>query len=107
MNATEAFARLGLTPDASPANVHDRFRQLAKTAHPDGGGSIYAYDDLVKARIAAMRHVMDALCPDCAGTGRVLLARGWQSCMLPCARCGETGKLHPPKKSLDDSTGKA
>jgi DnaJ-class molecular chaperone len=100
MNATEAFALLRLTPNASPEDIHRRFRQLSKIAHPDGGGTVYAYDQLVQARLAATRYALDDMCPNCAGVGRVLLSRGWQSVMMPCELCGETGKRHPAKTVL-------
>ncbi|HLN24494.1 MAG TPA: DnaJ domain-containing protein [Patescibacteria group bacterium] len=41
MSRGEAFAVLGLTPDASPAEVKAAYRRLMSVLHPDHGGSDY------------------------------------------------------------------
>jgi len=41
MSRSEAFAVLGLKPDAAPAEVKAAYRRLMGVAHPDHGGSDY------------------------------------------------------------------
>jgi hypothetical protein len=41
MSRSEAFAVLGLKPDASPAEVKSAYRRLMSVLHPDHGGSDY------------------------------------------------------------------
>ena len=41
MSRDEAFAVLGLKPDASQQNIKDTHRRLMKEFHPDRGGSDY------------------------------------------------------------------
>lgn len=53
----DPFAILGLTPDASERDVQEARRRLAKTAHPDAGGSVEAMqrlNDVVDAALAAL-----------------------------------------------------
>lgn len=40
---------LGLAPGSSEEDVKQAYKSKAKTAHPDGGGSIAAFDTLTKA----------------------------------------------------------
>lgn len=50
----DPFAVLGLTHDASERDVHEARRRLAKTAHPDTGGSVEAMQRLNDAADAAL-----------------------------------------------------
>lgn len=40
---------MGLSPDAGPVEIKATFRELAKTRHPDTGGSHAAFTELVEA----------------------------------------------------------
>jgi hypothetical protein len=53
----DALRRLGLTLFATANDVQRAFRQRAKTAHPDAGGSTRAFQQLVRDRDAAVRAV--------------------------------------------------
>lgn len=43
------YVVLGLTPDATPAQIKAAYRKLAKTAHPDAGGDRKAWDAILLA----------------------------------------------------------
>lgn len=42
----DPFEILGVRPDANPAVIAASFKALAKTAHPDKGGSVEAFNEL-------------------------------------------------------------
>ncbi len=53
---TEAFEALGLSADASRAQVRRAYRRLAKQAHPDQGGSKLGFQALQDAYEIALAH---------------------------------------------------
>lgn len=55
--APDHWQTLGLQPGASVDRIMDRFRDLAKSAHPDAGGSHEAMKRLLDARAAAIAEV--------------------------------------------------
>jgi hypothetical protein len=54
MDTRSAFGLLGLPLTASPEEIEDRFRELARERHPDVGGSGDAMGDLNSARDVAL-----------------------------------------------------
>lgn len=53
--APDCWAILGLRPGAPAESIAAAFRALARTAHPDAGGSLEAMQALTAARDAALR----------------------------------------------------
>jgi hypothetical protein len=53
----DTLRRLGLTLFATADDIQREFRQRARTAHPDAGGSTSAFQQLVRDRDAALRAV--------------------------------------------------
>lgn len=49
------FEVLGVSPDASEEMIHEAFRRLAKSRHPDRGGSDVLMAELNNARSAGLR----------------------------------------------------
>lgn len=45
----ELYVRLGVRPDATPAQIHRAYRKAAKTAHPDAGGSPEQWAAIIEA----------------------------------------------------------
>lgn len=108
--AEEAAEILGLAPlDHHVVNV-DRvkaaYKEMAKTAHPDAGGSAEAF-----ARVDWAKHALIAWlgknparepempvkgdpCPVCTGTGRVKVQNGFKSALTRlCQMCQGTGEV--------------
>lgn len=54
---TSPWETLGLRPGASAAAIDEAYREKAKTAHPDAGGSAAAMTALNQARDAAKREI--------------------------------------------------
>lgn len=52
---TSCFAVLGLRPDATAELIQARYRELAKTHHPDRGGDPAEFNRIKEARDRAMR----------------------------------------------------
>lgn len=106
VKALEAAKVLGLQITATPAEVHGAFRELAKAAHPDGGGSLEAFSRVEWAKEALTRWVkrnppqLDDVnyaaagepCPPCGGKGYVVTRRSFGKGMRrQCIRCNGTG----------------
>jgi hypothetical protein len=55
-DARDPFALLGLRPGATPEVIQAKFRELARSRHPDTpGGSTAAFQDIQWARDEALR----------------------------------------------------
>ena len=46
---SDLYKILGVKRTAPPRDIHKAYRKKAKTAHPDGGGSVEAFNELVTA----------------------------------------------------------
>ncbi|NIQ95625.1 MAG: DnaJ domain-containing protein, partial [Desulfuromonadales bacterium] len=46
---TDLYKTLGVKRTAARKDIHKAYRKKAKTAHPDGGGSVEAFNALVLA----------------------------------------------------------
>lgn len=57
---TDAFARLGLTPGSTAADVRAARRRLAKAHHPDAGGDAATMRSINEAAAAALALIDDA-----------------------------------------------
>lgn len=105
---------LGLTSGATEADVKARYKDLAKTAHPDRGGSVEDFQRLREALEKALQEVeygqslsrarlqVDALreaargtvCPRCDGTGAAKERKvGFRTMRQICRLCRGRGKL--------------
>jgi DnaJ-class molecular chaperone len=109
-----SLTELGLDETATEADVKARFRELAKEAHPDQGGSAEAFHLLKAKRDAALQELqfghsisrarlqMSALreaakgttCPRCDGTGVGMRRQvGFREFKTVCKLCLGKGKL--------------
>lgn len=50
----KAWELYGLRPGASPQEIEQRYRELAKQAHPDAGGSVEAFQLVQDARLSLL-----------------------------------------------------
>jgi curved DNA-binding protein CbpA len=50
MSRAEAYAVLGLSPNASERDIHEAYRRLMQKIHPDHGGSSYLAAKINRAR---------------------------------------------------------
>ena len=46
---TDLYKTLGVKRTAAPKDIHKAYRKKAKSAHPDSGGSVEAFNTLVLA----------------------------------------------------------
>jgi len=53
------YRRFGLSPRATPEDVHLAYRRLSKHVHPDAGGSPAEFDDLRRQRDVLLRAAGD------------------------------------------------
>lgn len=88
----ESFAALGLTPSATKAEVKARYREMALLAHPDGGGSDQAFQELNQAYALAYSLAEAKVpCVKCQGTGRTYVINGFVSIPVTCPDCRGEG----------------
>jgi DnaJ-class molecular chaperone len=94
---SDALAVLGLTRSASAIEVKKKFKELARSVHPDvrpdpdGAAAFFA---LVAARDAALAAIEaePLRCDACGGTGRAETAVGWASVSSVCLACRGSGE---------------
>lgn len=90
---------MGLPDDASPMKVRDRWRELAKTHHPDHGGDGATFHKYRQAYTAAMAIAMKPKnCLVCGGSGSYVRRVGPHSLKMRCDACGGTGR---PRENKD------
>jgi DnaJ-class molecular chaperone len=90
-----AFAALGLTPGASPAQVRTAYVAAGKACHPDVGGTVAAFVELRDAYAAALAYALAEPCVNCDGRGGAqVITRSWSTVRVQCAVCVGTGKRH-------------
>lgn len=98
MTPDRAYDVLGLSVEASPDEIDARFRELAKTAHPDRGGSTDAIDELTEARRVAKDTAYRLRCPECGGTGKTNVSAGFHVVWKTCPAChGRMTRYAAPK----------
>ncbi len=109
-----SLSQLDLPDDATEDDVKSRFRELARAAHPDTGGSAEKFQELKDLRDAALREVrmgvsvanarsqLRALreaargiqCPRCDGTGASMTRQvGFRAYRAVCRLCHGKGKI--------------
>lgn len=99
MTEQETFAVLGLEPSAGEAEVKKAYRERAKTAHPDAGGSDEAMTSLNEAYEAALKFIERRVNPVCVCRGflRNPLCRAHDEASpkreVQCSRCQDTKKV--------------
>ena len=90
-----AFGVLGLSPGATSAEVKARYRDLARTLHPDAGGDAAEFSKVAQAYREALAEatVREATCPACGGSGRRnVTSRGFQQASVLCQSCHGSGR---------------
>jgi len=60
METKEAFSILGLDLQATSHEIEEKFRILAKEAHPDKGGTAEAMSEINEARATALKSIADS-----------------------------------------------
>lgn len=83
------FEVLGISDMATPDEVRAAWRRLNSKLHPDRGGNAEAhrraraaYDDAI---------VKAAVCPTCAGKGKIDKPHGWTQMTVCCSYCKGSG----------------
>ena len=89
-----AFGVLGLSPGASSAEVKARYKDLARTLHPDAGGDATKFAGVAQAYREALidATAREAVCSACGGSGRRNVARGFQQVSVLCQSCHGSGR---------------
>lgn len=104
----EAALLLGVTlHDLSKDRIQAAFKEKAKEAHPDRGGSNEEFVEVDRAKEILLLHLSKTKpgrrkvhkagkqtneCPACGGQGRVRLHRGLHSMVVQCGACQGTGE---------------
>lgn len=109
-----SLEKLGLSPEATEDDVKVRYRELARAAHPDTGGSAELFQQLKLYRDEALKEVrfgasiskariqLNALreaargtpCPRCDGTGYSMRRMvGFREFKTVCRLCHGKGKI--------------
>ena len=88
------FEVLGLSDDATVAEITARWRELAAAHHPDRGGAGVEFARYRAAYVGAKEIAsMPVKCPDCYGTGKARVTRGFATTFLHCNTCGGKGEV--------------
>ena len=88
----QAFARLGLSPAATPSEVKLKWRKLCAQLHPDRGGNPVEFDETRRAyKLAFETASAPKPCSACNGTGQVKRVNGFSTIALVCVTCGGAG----------------
>jgi len=88
------FETLNLPETASPSEIRLAYWTLAKTAHPDAGGTPETFNALKVAQHAALALAIATPCPTCKGRGVIHTQAGFNVLVTPCLSCGGTGKKY-------------
>ena len=89
----KAFTLLGLCDSADPSEVKARWRELCRNLHPDRGGDAGEFHRMRKAyEVALQESMMPKPCPECQGSGKTQVCRGFNTVWIACEFCGGTGK---------------
>ena len=86
------FEVLSLSPEATPAEVQARWRELASEHHPDKGGDGARFHEYRVAYEAALQLANEPkLCDNCGGVGKTLVMCGFNQITMTCGVCRGTG----------------
>lgn len=78
--------------------LRDKFLELCKVHHPDHGGRAEDFMALRKEYQERAKHAPPAdLCPECKGSGRVDIVRGFYKVTKMCHTCRGTGRIQNAK----------
>jgi DnaJ-class molecular chaperone len=81
---------LGLTDEATAAEVKRAYRELSLTHHPDHGGSVLGFHLLRMAYVQAFDLASRPVpCAECKGLGHVQARTGFL--LVTCEKCGGKG----------------
>lgn len=79
------YRELGLPTTATPAQVKQRYHDLASLYHPDHeGGDAAKFQRVVEA----YHRLKQAPCATCKGKRTVATAAGFRAARKPCPKCG-------------------
>jgi DnaJ-class molecular chaperone len=86
------FYFLDLPNNATKEQVEQAFRDKARTAHPDRGGSSEEFNLLMKAKLQALEEcsINESLrikCNTCQDTGKITRVHGANSIKMTCPDC--------------------
>lgn len=90
------FEILELVKTASPDDIKDKYKMLAKVYHPDTGGGADKFIEITKAYKAALAISENTNCPHCTG-GDYTEVHGFSSIQVRCKVCSGTGKKYNKK----------
>lgn len=103
--AEAACQTLGLSLDTlTPEAVASAYREAAKAAHPDGGGTMERFVAVDRSKHVLLEWLKRAVpaappadhgerCPRCDGRGYIDSQRGFRSMRVSCPLCRGTGEL--------------
>lgn len=74
---------LGVSEDATPQQIKEAWRVLARKLHPDAGGDPMRFIECYEA----YQRLMQRPCVVCRGVGVVDCWNGLSRTALPCPRC--------------------
>ena len=86
------FSRLGIPANSTKEQIEQAFREKARTAHPDRGGSSEEFIELIKAKEQALEEcaINESLrikCVTCNDTGKITRVHGANSIKMTCPDC--------------------
>ena len=87
------FDLLELPTDAEPEEIRTRWRELARTNHPDRGGDVTVFQELSQAYDRALAFATERPCPSCLGLGKVRVVSGFTSVEVACSLCAVTKEV--------------
>jgi DnaJ-class molecular chaperone len=91
LNPCEQF---GLAADAAPEQVRVHYKNLARTTHPDAGGSVDEFQAMVARYRKALEYAeQPRTCPRCEGEKQVYTMAGFTATWMTCPVCNGEGKI--------------
>ena len=93
---SDPFLQLGLDASASEDEVRSAFKKLARTTHPDVGGTAEDWAHLEAAyreALALAQKLKPRACQKCEGTGYTTFTQGFYVSRRNCTACRGLGKV--------------
>lgn len=99
MDGCNARSTLGVTPDASIAQIKAAYRALAKDTHPDRGGDAATFDRLTRAYEFLVAEATKPMQPASGAPIRSVLRRPTWTRVAPAAFGGSGTRASAPRRS--------
>jgi hypothetical protein len=103
MDGCNARSTLGVTPDASIAQIKAAYRALAKDTHPDRGGDAATFDRLTRAYEYLVAEATKPSRPVSAVPIRSVLRRPMWTRVAPAAFAGSATRASAPRRSQPEA----